>query len=290
MTTIAALGSGPVGFVDANGKQYSIPLSFISYSSAAGTPAISSSWPGWNPAPAPTSPAQSEQSVIGNWVSLLGTLGLISPAPLPPASPSFTVTAASPGSAGNDITINFTTLNNDGTLNVTVSTTQVYKGLNYDAAAANAIETVLGTTPSNGTAPGLAYVSGTPNAVPNATSGAVNFTANAGTYEFDLPGTTSGVLTASNNPTSADAGLITAAISNVNTTDGTFDLTLSWSKPATSVTPATLGSQFSYLITVAAPSGGFGPAPAVPSSVTLVGGANASSSAAAAASATVISG
>jgi hypothetical protein len=285
MANIFAVSSAPISFVDGNGKQYSIPLSFISYASAAGAPTVSPNWPSWSRL------SSTLQQAITTWLGVLNTQGFITPAPPSPASPAFTATAAAVGSTGNDISIMFNSQNADGSLNVTVSTTQKYSGLNYASGAANSIEQVLGTTATNGAEPGLAFVSTVPTAAPTATANPVSFTILGGgtNYELDLPGS-NGVLTASANPTNADAGLITAAVSNVNSSAGTFDLTLSWSKTVASVTPAAMQSNFGYLISVAAPVGGFGPTPAAPSGITLAGGADATSALAVAASATVISG
>ena len=284
MANISALGGGPISFVDAYGKQYSIPLCFVSYASATGAPVVASSWGGW------TLPnANALQTNINGWLSMEATLGFILPAPVPPALPAFTITAVAQGSTGNDITIAFNSQNTDGSLNVTVSTTQFYPGLNFTSGDPQNIETVLGTTAGGGSEPGLAFVSTPPagaTPLPTATTGAVGFSLVGADYVFDLPGTAA-VLTASDDTT--DAQHITATIGNIQSGPSTFDLTLSWSKTVTNVTPATLGSNFSYLISVAAPPAGFGAIPPVPSSITLVGGADTSSSAAAKATATVIS-
>ncbi len=286
MANISALGSGPVSFLDGNGKQYSIPLMFISYPSATGAPAVASNWPGWGAAP-----ALAEQSVVNNWVGLLGTLGFMEPAPLPPALPSFIITANTPGVAGNAITVEFVSQDTSGNLTVTVSTTQTYTGLTYTGTPTSTlIQTVLGSATSSSTQP-LAYVSADSTTLPTATSGPVAFAApSAGAnYVFDFG--THGELTANYQPTNSDAQYLSASISNVNSTAESFDLTLSWSKTVTGLTPATLGAAFSYLINVAPPPGGtYGTNPTVPSTIVLVGGAAASGSAAPiAASATVIS-
>jgi hypothetical protein len=281
MANISALGSAPVSFLDANGKQYFIPLAWISYTSATGSPAVAPLWPGWG-----TTAASAQKSAVATWVGLLATEGFINPAPVPPALPAFTITAHAVGATGNDITISLNSQNPDGSLNVTVSTTQIYTGLNYDPAKTNSIEELLGTNATNGTQPGLAYVGTKLTAVP-AAAGATKFTQPGAGKPFQFLLGTGGVLLPTNSPTDNDAGLITATIANV--VGDTFDLTLAWSKTVTNVTPATLGSSFAYLITVKAPASGFGSTPAVPSTVTLVGGANASSNPAIAASATVIS-
>ena len=283
MANIPAVSTSPISFVDGNGKQYSIPLVFIAY--ASGVPTVVN-WPSWNGL------SSALQGSITTWLGVLDAQGFITPLPPPAAGPAFTVAAVATGAVGNDITINFNSTDaTTGALNVTVSTTQTYTGLNYAADAANSIEQVLGTSATNGTQPGLAYVSTAPTSAPTVTSNPVAFVIPAGgtVYEFAVPNT-NGVLTASNDSTNADAGLITAAIANVNSTAGTFDLTLAWIKNVPSVTTANLTSSFAYLITVTAPPSGFGPMPATPSTITLSGGANPAATPAASASATVISG
>jgi hypothetical protein len=232
MANIPAQGSAPVSFVDTYGNQYSIPLPWVSYPSQTGTPTVAASWPGWA---APL--AQAQQAAVAASLTGLATQGLITAPLVPAALPSIVITAQTPGLIGNDISVTFNSVNPDGSLNVTVSTTQKYPGLTYATGQPNYIETVLG---SSTPAPGLAYVDTPPAGLPTATSAPVAFTQPSSPpnspYQFELPGT-NGILFASNNPTSSDAGLITAAIANVDTTAETFDLTLAWSKTSPASPP-----------------------------------------------------
>lgn len=274
MASSPALGNAPISFVDGSGKQYSMPLSFITFATA-GSPPDLSSWPGWTGMPA-------EQAAITQWVSTLVAQNLVTPQTVPAPALLFTLAAASPGVAGNDITVKFNAVNTDGSLNVTVSTTQVYPNL-----TTSSVETVLGLTATGGTAPGLAYVSAPFLTLPPNMAATQFAPTPAGPYGLTIPGTGNGALTASNPSTSSDAAYITAAITASDPVNEVFTLTLGWTNTVSSVTAANLGSAFSYLLTVT-----LGPGtgtPAIPSSVTLVGGAAASSSPAVAASAPVLS-
>ncbi len=254
-----------------------MPLSFISFGAAGAAPDISL-WPGW-------AGASAEQAAITQWVSTLAAQNLVTPVSVPAPALLFTLTAASPGAAGNDITVKFNALNADGSMNVTVSTTQVYTNLSVSS-----VETVLGLTATGGSNPGLAYVSAPFTALPGDMAAAA-FTAMPGpNYELAVPGSGGGILMASHSAASSDAGHITAGITGSDPVNEVFTLTLAWSNTVSSVTPATLQAAFGYLLTVTPPSGGFGAAlPAIPSTVVLVGGAGPSSTAAVAAAAPVLS-
>jgi hypothetical protein len=274
MASSPAIGSAPISFVDGKGRQYSMPLSFISFASAGAAPDVSS-WLGW-------AGASAEQAAITQWVATLVAQNLITPLNVPAPALLFTLTAASPGAAGNDITVKFNSVNQDGSLNVTVSTQQVYSNLTVSS-----VETVLGLTASGGTNPVLAYVSAPFTTLPP-NMAVTPFTATPpAPYGLTIPGSGNGALTASYMNTNAQAAYITAEITASDPVNEVFTLTLAWTNTVSSVTPATLGSAFSYLLNVT-PGPGTG-MPAVPSTVTLVGGAAPSSSPAVAASAPVLS-
>jgi hypothetical protein len=282
MANMPALGGSPISFVDASGNQYSIPLPWISFPPAPAAP-DPSAWPGW------TGAAASEQVAITAWIGSLATEGYITAGAVAVPPPAFSIAARDAGSTGNDISITFANVTPNTatpastTAQVTVSTTQVYQGL-----TATSIETVLGTEPLTGTQPGLAYV-GTALATLPTAAAAAPFTETAGSYLFDVPGSGGGVLLPTNDPTSADSGLINAAIA-LGPAAGTFTLTLSWTKQAT-VALSALATTFGYILSIPTPPGGFAYPPAV-GTVTLLGGADAttSSTPAATAAATVISG
>jgi hypothetical protein len=262
MASLPSTGGSPITFVDSSGAQYSIPLTFVTFPSATGAPAVST-WPGW------TGSAGPDQTNVTTWVQYLATQGLLIPdiLPLPPAA--FTITARDAGSSGNDITIQFgnvtpnTATPSATTVDVKVSTTQVYAGLTPVSIA-----TLLGTAPLAGTQPGLAYVSTPLTGVPTDTAMA-NFTGNP--LQFALPGS-GGILSPTHDAASeaADAALLQASVTAA--TASTFTLTLTWTKAETAVPLSGLAAMFAYVITVTPPTGGFVYAPAAHSQITLYGG------------------
>jgi hypothetical protein len=266
MASLPATGGSPITFLNSNFAQQSIPLTFVTFPSATGTPTVSSAWPDWK------SPA--DQANVASWVQYLATQGLLAAdiVPLPPAA--FTITARDAGSSGNDITIAFgavtpnTATPSATTVDVTVSTKQVYPAL-----TPTSIATVLGTAPLAGTQPGLAYVSAPLTGMPTAVTTPKTFSGSP--LAFVPPGS-GGALSPTHDAASeaADAALLQATITNVTTT--TFDLTLIWSKEQT-VPLSSLPATFAYLVTIAPPPGGFVYAPAANSQITLVGGADPTS-------------
>jgi hypothetical protein len=298
MTSLPSVGGAPIAFVDSNGNQYSIPLSFVTFTSITGAPTVST-WPGW------TGPAGPDQADVTAWLAYLTGQQLLAAAtqPLPPAA--FTMTARDAGSSGNDITISFGTVTPNTatpastTVDVTVSTSQVYAGLTPAS-----ISTVLGAVPLGGTQPGLAYVSTPFTSLPTAAT-AISFASNLALIKhpngsvrarrrtmaskrpakskalltgaplmLDVAGSGGGVLSPTHDAASeaADAALLQAAISSVDSGAGTFTLMLSWTKSQTAIALSSLAATFAYLVTVTPPTGGFVYAPAANSSITLLGG------------------
>jgi len=274
MANIPCLGGAPVSFIDASGNQYFIPLPYVSFPAppAAAIPAISAQWPGWLAAG-----AAAQQNTVNGWVGALAIEGYLA-AGSPPASPAFALAARDAGSAGNDISITFgniapnTATPPSTTADVSVTTTQVYKGLTVAS-----VETVLGATALGGTQPGLAFVGSPFTTLPDAVSPAQNFVISGTNYEFAVPGSGGGILVPTNDATNPDAGLITVAITDIDTTAETFTLTLGWTKPAApplNVALSALASTFGYVLTVTPPAGGYQLPPAA-GTYTLVGGADA---------------
>jgi hypothetical protein len=264
MANLSSVSGSPITFVGSGGAQFSIPLTFVSFPTATGAPTVAT-WPLWSGEAGP------EQSNVTNWLAYLALQGLLLPnIALPPAT-AFTITARDAGAAGNDITVRFgnvvpnSTTPSATTVDVTVSTSQVYKSLTTASIA-----TVLGTAPLGGTQPGLAYVATPLTSLPSDMA-ATGFSGTP--LQFAAPGS-GGALELAHAAAgeAADAGLVQAAISDVNATAGTFTLTLSWTKKQTAVKLSDLPATFAYLITITPSAGGFAYAPAANSSVTLVGG------------------
>lgn len=282
MANLQAQGGAPVSLVDANGVQYSIPLTLISFAAATGMPEASGF------ASNLTAPqAAALQSLLPGWLQTLAGQGLLSAGAQPAVPPAFTVTARDGGSTGNDITLAITKVVPNGAapaqtaVDATVTSQQVYAGLTLASIAA-----VLGAAPGGGAQPGLAYVGGAVGTVlPTATAAPQGFSgtpaqlvvAGSGGNAFTLVPTHSG----------SDVSFLTASISAVDTAKGSFTLTLKWSKPVTGAPLGTLNAAFGYVLTIAPPPGGFSYPPA-PGQVTLLGGTDPSTSSAPATAAQAI--
>ncbi|MGO8855494.1 MAG: hypothetical protein ACLQO1_07260 [Steroidobacteraceae bacterium] len=285
MSSLPAIGTGSVSFVDANGKQHEVPLSLITFG-ANGAPTLS--------------PTLSNYSLtLTPLLNALVQQGLLQPGPAPAPIPLFTVKALQSGSQGNSISITFANPAPSATppvIDVSVTATQVYPNLSLSS-----IGTVLGTAPGAGTMPGLAYLSSAapPTVMPSASS--TTFSASGPVYTANIPSSGSGATTAftlETANTNVDTVMPTAQISSVNTSASTFTLTLSWtnSVPAVSLASLTaltnaLTNDFNFLLTFNASSGAPAtfPPPAV-GTVTLTGGVDGAGSAAVPATATVASG
>jgi len=270
-----------VSFLDSNGIQYAIPLAWIVFPPA---PALAdpTSWPGWSGS------AAAQKSNITNWVGTLGTEGLLALGAAPPNPPAFTVTAVTPGSTGNDISLTVNAVYTNNTMDVTVTVLQTYPGLTWTGTGPNLIQTVLGIATVTGTQPGLAVVGNNLTALPDPSAPA-SFSLSGGSYEFAPSTFGAGSLLPSNDPTNSDAGTITAAVSAVDSTAETFTLTLGWTKKGQGLTLSSIAAEFAYVVTITVPAGSTA-LPAAGTAIYLAGGTDADSLPATAATATVISG
>jgi hypothetical protein len=258
MTAVNA--NGPIGF-NANGHQYEIPLSALSFDSAGGAPKAT----GWGPYKAGTN---TFKDAVDNWLASLYTGGFLTPAKQPAPVPAMDITAVQPGANGNTIKVTISNVHettpNNFLFDAVVTEKDVYTGLDVGTIAG-----VIGTSSGGGTRPGLVFVTlgtGQPK---------------GGTYT--LSGTPAKVDIPNHDTTPATAFTLTArtggvaALFTVTLTEpdaqNKFDLTVEWSKPDTNLTPATMATSFNYEINVAAPSGGSLGVPAA-GSTTLSGGAN----------------
>ena len=263
MAVYAAIGTGPISFLDGNLSQKDLPLSAVFF-----TP---------NGVDASASPYSSGATgpIVAALLQQLVSQGLITPATLSVDSsgaPTMTITANIAGAPGNGITVNFTSPSiSDGTVNVAVTATEVYAGLTPDTLGA-----ALGTTAANAT--GLIYVqSQTAGAMPeNTPSEALGAGPEFELSIFEADNTTKAFTLAATN-TAADASLIKVGVSLDPLPNpgppATFTVTANWSKSVTGVTLASLESTnpFSYVISFNGPVGAL-PGPGV---VTLQGGTNA---------------
>ncbi len=288
MATVPLLGSGPLVVLDGNGAQHDIPLNLISLG------------PGNTPVFA-AGVSTALQSALTSALPGFLAQGFVWPAPPPPATAIFAITAVEGGTIGNAINVTFANPNvANNTIDVTVSVTQVYPGLTL-ATLGN----VIGTTANGGSTPGLAFLSSTnpPTSMPVSGSpvsfavpqGGSNFVAAIPSGSGASPAFTLQALNAQ-----PDAKNLTATISAVTATS--FTLTISWQKSQTAISLANglgpLNTAFGFLLNFGPPPGGAPAsnayAPPAASTITLRGGADpvpaGQAQAAVAASATALSG
>jgi len=197
------------------------------------------------------------------------------------SSPTMQVLAATPGAAGNNISIEISNLDLSATpptFDLTVTETDLYLGLTPNGGATG-LAPVLGSSPGDG----VAYVAGSVNTGLLPLDQSVSFsggTAGTSAQAQLMDSTNTQVLcTLQARGTGTDGNFAQATISNVTSTSPqTFDLTLTWQKTARGVNLATLfptiQQSFSYEIQALPPTT---VAPAFPAEgvIQLGGGADA---------------
>jgi phage tail sheath gpL-like len=267
-----AVASGPIEYTDPNsGKMTVVPLSALSFDSKGVF--------------VPASPYNTSAR-LKDWLAYLVKSAQIVPDIGAAQHIAMILRATTPGSSGNNITVQIDGLQLDPdptkvTFDVTVVEEDTYTKLTPDT-----VKKVLGTTNTPGTRPGLVHLLDTDTpALPTEASAKSlqggNATTNA-SLPMDADAGSSPAFTLQAKAPGADGNTITVAISNVDkTTDPlppTFDLTASW-KPAkvSGITLQTLGAQmatFAYIITTFVPNGGAFSVPK-PDTYHLSGGADA---------------
>jgi hypothetical protein len=275
MTNPPVTGNGPFEFTDTFGRHVSIPLTAFSVDPVQGI-VPDAAW-------APVVGALPASALFA--YALKGKL--IVPAPAPSAFPAMIVTAADPGPAGSNITIQIVSgaPNADPTkttFNIVVNETDKYYGL-----TAATIASVLGTcnpagTPTApGSNPGLVQVLqgsvdtvGAPLAVTALLSG------NPAKVDIDQHASPARVFTLVAKKPGADGALIKVqvipVVSSPPSNPETFSLIATWQKEVDGVTIGALQSQvqslLGYEITVSTPASGAFSVPAA-STTALSGGA-----------------
>ncbi len=293
---VPALSDSPLSFVDGTGRQFQIALSRITFGRPVGQ---GQGAVNIDPSSVPSNLLQS----VSDFATSLVRQGLMQPGTAPRAFPVLTVIAREPGSTGNSIGITFLNpqpVASPPTVDVQVTVTEVYPRLTLSAAATAAssnILNVLGSATASGSRPGLLLVSGTPATagVPEtfvaslAGSSTLIFAAplrvapgSPATVAFSLVprhGSASGPGSLSTDP--ADSALLGVSVGNQDTVAGTFDLTVTWQKNATSLPfqslSAAASNPFGYVVQFAPPPGGaaIGATPPRAASFTLQAGRDA---------------
>jgi hypothetical protein len=266
MAKSPAIINGPVEVMEPNsGKLLSLPVSDIYFEDSQ--------------IKAQGSLYTANQSLFDAFLAHLVKSGAVTPGPQSPTKPVMVLKAKTAGSTGNTILAVFSNFDS-GTnpkFDATVSETDTYLAL-----TPGTLQTILGTTASNGTRPGLVFAPGAApasTAVPKAGVYAMAITAPATAATVDIP-LNSGAGTAFQLQAKADGadGALTAVeIKDVDATARSFTLVATWKKtPAAKVLPADLSSTFSYEIEVTPPEGAAAVGTPAAGSVLLSGGADAS--------------
>jgi hypothetical protein len=286
MTNVPVLGGSPVAFTDPNGNQREIPLSQLYFDSNG---INATGWKHYN----------DYKLIIVPWLAYLVAQNLLSRGPVPPGQPALVISARETGVAGNAVSVTFAnpTPNADPNLasvNATVAATQSWSGLTAESLAG-----VLGTGAGTGSQPGLVFLKAPPPAagtMPKA--GAVSATG-TGPVEFDIPkdgsGTAFTLQPLFNGAHEVDdTKLFTVTVGNIDTTNKSFSLMVSWTKSPTAAVSlhdlvSASANPFAYLVSFAAPVGGLiGPPNA--GTISLQGGVDSHTSPSVIATATALIG
>jgi hypothetical protein len=203
--------------------------------------------------------------------------GLLKPGAKPPIKPVLKIFAKQAGSTGNTIQVQFSGFNYSDPLHPTfdaqASETDIYPGLTPAT-----IQTVLGSSPTNGQRPGLVFL---PDPAP--AEGALP---KAGSYppegetaaKVDIPLNTGdgGVaFTLQAREDGQDGEITQVEIKDVDPTASTFTLVASWEKSAAKILVDALGGTFTYLIAVESTEAGGELKTPAPGTITLSGGSDA---------------
>jgi hypothetical protein len=277
---MAALGGSPFEFTDANGRQVSVPLAALKFTS--GVLSIDGSlWPplaGY----APPLPAQ-----ITALLATLKTAAILSPPVVASPKPALVISAADKGVRGNNITVEIaTTLAPDldpslATFDITIKETEVYEGLTTAT-----IEGIVGTGATPGSKPGVAHL----------VEGSLDNTLLPKTQTPTFPAAADGVkatvdivddaakkvFTLEAEKPGPNAKFASATISAVDDVAGTFTLTLSWQHKVTGAKLPSLDTDIAPLkdeISVSPPSSGVISVPASTTSPVALSGGSASAAA-----------
>lgn len=284
---MAAIGSNPFEFTDLNGKQVSIPLATLKFTS--GVLGVDSTvWP-------PLTRGDYQAPLPAQIAALLAELtkAQVFAPPVPAApKPAMVISAADAGTAGNNITVEIAlTLSADldptkATFNVTVTETQIYAGLSTAT-----IKSVVGTETTPGSQPGLAHIVNASldlTLLPATLASTVFPTGTAGVKAklniLDGSATPTNVFTLEARKPGPGSQFATASISAVDSVAKTFTLTLKWKTKVTGAKLLTIQNDLAPLadeITVAPPSSGAFSVPATTAAPVALSGGSATASASA---------
>ena len=163
------------------------------------------------------------------------------------SSPTMQVQAVTPGSAGNNISVQISNLNltaTPPTFDLTVTETELYLGVTVNGGGVTAISNVIGTD-QGGPNGGLAHVLGQVNTALLPLNQQMTFSGGNATTKAQaqlMDSTNAQVLcTLEARGIGVDGNVTQVAISNVSSANPpTFDITLTWQKTVSAVNMATL--------------------------------------------------
>ena len=250
-----AVGEGPIVFVDAEGKQYTIPLTAISFQDGV---------------------VQSDVVADGlqEWLAYLVLQGQLVPEPTPAAVEAMIVEAKNDGPTGNDIVVEVREIGVDA-VEITVTETHVYEGLKLDASE-HSVSTVLDVAEK-----GIVHHTAVTGTTSDAPAGGLVPKSKlppddrAGWVIKDQGGTSLAVL----EPRGAgwEKGTLTVLVDDVDPVAMTFSLKVAWDITVTvgptDLTGANPLADLKFAVTVSPPAPGSQLRLPMPGRVALTGGA-----------------
>ncbi|NJK73150.1 MAG: hypothetical protein HC786_00830 [Richelia sp. CSU_2_1] len=221
------LGSGPIGFTDANGNQKFIPLSELDFVNGE---VKADKWHFY----------KANKSLVDALLKDLVAGGFLISGTSTPTTPAMLLEAAISGNLGNHIQVNFSNIVADSstpansTFDCTITAKDTYSDLSLDSNSSSFIKKVLGIETTAGSLPSLVRVkdAGTLS-LPKSGSYVLAGGGDAAKASKAIDGDPSGTaftLEAWNN--GSDGQYITATVSQIDAAAKTFTLVVEWKQPA----------------------------------------------------------
>lgn len=271
--------TNPLSFSTTNGNHLMIPVSALYFDDAGNLKA--DRWPLYT----------ANQTTVDAFLGRLRAAGALQAGPEPPVKPALKATAVTKGASGVVVEIEFSNVTANtatpasSTADVTVTETNT-----FTAIEVGKLVDTMGSTASNGSRPGLVFVSsaGVPTLPKDGTyafaAPAAGQPVEANIDEEPGPGTAFTLKARAVDP----AGAVTeATVSSSDAATQTFTLIVTWTRSVAATAISALAAEFANVVTIEAPDGGYR-AP-TPGKVTLVGGSDAVAVSSVAQSAIVLS-
>ena len=251
MAETAAVGSGPVLFLSADGRQLSLPLGQIYFDASGAVRARGE--------------AETEHPGLRPWLDHLVRHGHLAPGRTPAPAVAMLVEAADDGSSGNDTTVTVAGTADATRVDVTVTIADVRRGVTLSGLRAE-----LGSREEAGRRPGLLRVMSLPDPLPEPVDQAVIDPAEAmpdpppAGYRptWAIAGDANASVQLEARRTQMNADLMTVSISDVDGDPGskTFTLTAVWRHTIQGVAAADLPDALDgvgFAIELRPPEGGY---------------------------------